>query len=96
MRLWHKDLISVLPQKQLCGQWRECCLIAKAISENGTPNHLLVNKVMDYNPVEFLIYSIDYVANEMKSRWYNVDENRILSGKPLKNNTVICYESRIK
>ena len=47
MRLWHKDLIPVLPRQQLIGQWRECCLIAKQISEKGTPNHILVNKIMD-------------------------------------------------
>ena len=31
MRLWHKDLITALPQKQLVSQWRECCSIAKKI-----------------------------------------------------------------
>jgi uncharacterized protein (TIGR02328 family) len=35
MRLWHKDLIPILPDKQLLGQWRECCLIAKNIKEKG-------------------------------------------------------------
>ena len=39
MRLWHKDLISVLPRQQLLGQWRECCLIARNIAEKNTPNH---------------------------------------------------------
>ena len=48
MRLWHKDLISCLPRLQLIGQWRECCLIAKNIAEKGTPNHLLVNKIISY------------------------------------------------
>ena len=23
MRLWHKDLIPALPDKQLCAQWKE-------------------------------------------------------------------------
>ena len=27
MRLWHQDLIHKLPQKQLCGQWRECAAL---------------------------------------------------------------------
>ena len=48
MRLWHKDLIPVLPRLQLLSQWRECCCIARNIKVNGTPNHLLVNKVLDY------------------------------------------------
>ena len=48
MRLWSKQLIGVLPNNQLKGQWRECCAIAKSIKLHGTPNHLLVNKVTDY------------------------------------------------
>ena len=35
MRLWHKDLVTVLPRMQLLGQWRECCLIAKSIKGKG-------------------------------------------------------------
>ena len=33
MRLWHKDLITVLPRQQLIGQWRECCSIAKKLAK---------------------------------------------------------------
>ena len=47
MRLWHKDLIAVLPNNQLRGQWRECCLIAKGLHDNNL-NHILVNKVKRY------------------------------------------------
>ena len=53
MRLWHKDLIDVLPNGQLLGQWRECCAIARNIKAKGTPNHLLVNKIMDYPDIDF-------------------------------------------
>lgn len=31
MRLWHIDLIPVLPREQLVAQWRECSAIAGAI-----------------------------------------------------------------
>ena len=48
MRLWHKDLIPVLPKQQLLGQWREVCCIARNIEVEGSPNHILVNKIMDY------------------------------------------------
>lgn len=72
MRLWHKDLIPVLPRQQLLGQWRECCLIAKNIAENGTPNHLLVNKVMDY-PIEHFWSYAGKVAIEMQKRGYKYD-----------------------
>ena len=69
MRLWHKSLIPVLPRQQLLGQWRECCLIAKQISKNGTPNHILVDKIMDYPRTHFIAYG-RLVYNEMKKRGY--------------------------
>ena len=72
MRLWHKDLIEVLPRQQLLGQWRECCLIAKNIAENGTPNHLLVNKIMDY-PIEHFYSYAKWIEIEMKRRGYKCD-----------------------
>ena len=72
MRLWHKDLIPVLPKQQLLGQWRECCLIAKNIAEKGTPNHILVNRIMDYPIEHFFRYGIR-VMNEMERRGYKVD-----------------------
>ena len=46
MRLWHKDLISVLPREQLVAQWRELSAIAGNIQIKNTPNHILVNKVI--------------------------------------------------
>ena len=74
MRLWHKDLISVLPRQQLLAQWRECCCIARNISVNGTPNHLLVNKLLDYPLIHFRTYSY-LVYREMKKRGYTVNKN---------------------
>ena len=72
MRLWHKDLIPVLPRQQLLGQWRECVLIAKQIAEKGTPNHLLVNKVVEYPENMFNSYT-NYVYLEMTRRGYRAD-----------------------
>lgn len=77
MRLWHKDLIPVLPRQQLLGQWRECCLIAKQISETGTPNHLLVNKIMDYPLEDFFTYGYG-VFQEMYNRGYNADIGKFI------------------
>ena len=76
MRLWHIDLIDVLPSQQLLGQWRELCCIASNIAKSGTPNHILVNKVHDYPIGHFLTYSIDYIAGEMKRRGYKVDTSK--------------------
>lgn len=74
MRLWHKDLIPVLPRQQLLSQWRECCCIARNIAVNGTPNHILVNKVLEYDKSDLYSYSV-LVSNEMKDRGYNVDRD---------------------
>ena len=70
MRLWHKDLITVLPRQQLLGQWRECCLIAKNMAEYGIPNHLLVNKITEYPLGHFWKYGF-LIMNEMERRGYN-------------------------
>lgn len=75
MRLWHKDLIPVLPRQQLLGQWRECCLIAKNIAEKGTPNHLLVNKIMDY-PIEHFHYYVGMIHDEILSRGYKCEYSK--------------------
>ena len=75
MRLWHKDLIEVLPHKQLVGQWRECCLIAKNISADGTPNHLLVNRIMEYPMSHLYNYGV-LVCEEMGRRGYKCDFNK--------------------
>lgn len=78
MRLWHKDLISVLPRQQLLSQWRECCCIIRNIAVNGTPNHLLVNKIMNYPLSHFYKYTI-LVIVEMLSRGYKIHQNSINS-----------------
>ena len=75
MRLWHKDLISLLPRQQLLGQWRECCLIAKQIDTKGTPNHVLVNRIMDFYVGHFWTYA-HMVCVEMQNRGYKRDFGR--------------------
>jgi uncharacterized protein (TIGR02328 family) len=73
VRLWHKDLIEVLPRKQLVAQWRECCAIAANIAKKGTPNHILVNKIMNYPTIHFMIYS-QIIIREMGNRFYKVSQ----------------------
>ena len=83
MRLWHKKLIPALPRQQLIAQWRECSAIAGAIAKNGTPNHVLVNKVLDYDFDEFITYS-SLIRAEMLSRGYKITNtvwNKITSLK---------------
>ena len=69
MRLWHKNMISVLPREQLVAQWRELSAIAGNIKEKGTPNHILVNKVMSYPMNHFITYAAA-VRTEMTKRGY--------------------------
>lgn len=77
MRLWHKDLIDVLPRKQLLAQWRECCAIAGKIAKTGSPNHMLVNKVTEYSQIHFIEYT-NRILNEMHKRSYKVSESSFL------------------
>lgn len=73
MRLWHYQLVPDLPRQQLLSQWRECVCIAKSIHDKGTPNHILVNKIMDYPISEFNDYC-NIVLAEMLWRGYNVSQ----------------------
>ena len=77
MRCWHKDLIPVLPRQQLLAQWRECCCIARNINANGTPNHLLVNKVLDYQAAHLHTYAY-MVYQELGSRGYDAKYARFV------------------
>ena len=69
MRLWHKDLRPVLPREQLVAQWRELSAIARSIKTKGTPNHILVNFVLDYDYDNFISYAVE-VREEMTRRGY--------------------------
>ena len=80
IRIWHKDLIEVLPREQLVAQWRECSAIAGNIITKGTPNHILVNKVMNYPMDHFISYSW-HIRAEMTKRGYRTMDsvwNKIL------------------
>lgn len=84
MRLWHTKLLSVLPREQLVSQWRECSSIAGAIQKNGTPNHILVNFVLNYDYDHFISYTY-YVRAEMARRGYRTMDsvwNKIVALKP--------------
>lgn len=84
MRLWDISMLSCLPREQLVAQWRECSAIAGAIQKNGTPNHLLVNFILDYDFDHFISYCF-YLREEMTARGYrtmNSVWNKIISLKP--------------
>ena len=64
MRLFHNDLISVLPRQQLLGQWRELNSIFKLQNK-----HILINFVYDYPKEDLLNYSL-LVIQEFLKRGY--------------------------
>lgn len=76
MRLWHKDLIPVLPNNQLLGQWRECCAIAANIKRFGHPNHILVNRIMNYHLSHFYKYC-SLISDEMYKRGFKISDSAI-------------------
>lgn len=76
MRLWHKKLISVLPNTQLLSQWRELNCIAKNIQVSGAPNHILVNKILDYNLMYFVAYT-KLVLTELDKRNFDIKETTL-------------------
>ena len=74
MRLWHKDLLEVLPKQQLLGQWRELNSIFSR--EN---KHILINFIYDdYNLDHFYSYSTLLVC-EMALRGYKIDQTKMIN-----------------
>lgn len=76
MRLWSKQIIKYLPNKQLLSQWRELIAIIGNIKKRGYPNHILVNKIMDYPMSHFSSYA-KLVIDEMKRRNFKLNEVKI-------------------
>ena len=68
MRLWHENLIPLLPKAQLLGQHRECC----ALRGNGWERkHKTVDYVFSYSQYLLFLYHV-FFMNEMEKRGYNV------------------------
>lgn len=67
MRLWHTALIKALPTMHLQSQWRELSTIAGSIQLKGTPNHVLVNFVLDYDFNHLISYAY-YIRQELTNR----------------------------
>lgn len=72
MRIWHHELLSVLPDAQFYGQLRELVAILHDWRDKGATNHLLINKVMEYDPSDLTAYFLKYE-----------EEYRRRKGKPI-------------
>ena len=101
MRLWHHELLHLLPNSQLIAQWRECNLLIKDYNEDKKTNHILINYVWDY-PIEHLYSYMDLVKNELYSRGFKVVSDRrlirffenvdtVFDGKHNKNYLLQCF-----
>lgn len=78
MRLWHYKLLPYLPDAQFKGQLRELVAIMRSWRDNGTTNHLLINKVMEYEKRDLTSYMLFYC--EEHGRRYNLDcKEKLLS-----------------
>ena len=70
MRLWHEQIIHLLPKNQLLGQHRECC----ALRGNGwNKKHKTVDYVFTYSPYNLYIYH-SKIMDEMEKRGYTVSK----------------------
>lgn len=70
MRLWPQQLLSVLPEKQLASQHRECCALR---GMGWGKKHSTVDYVFTH-PIEMLVNYHILVMNELRSRsGWNMD-----------------------
>lgn len=76
MRLWHEQIIHLLPKNQLLGQHRECC----ALRGNGwNKKHKTVDYVFTYSPYNLYIYH-SKIMDEMEKEdieWLQSGEIKI-------------------
>ena len=69
MRLWHQDLLPLLPRQQLLGQHRECCALR---GKGWCKKHSTVDYAFNYSISALEEYHY-LVMSEMERRGYKVD-----------------------
>lgn len=74
MRLWHYKLLPYLSDLQFKGQLRELTAIMRSWRDNGSTNHILINKVMEYDKKHLTSYLLLYREEYIKR--YHKDINR--------------------
>ena len=70
MRLWHEQIIHLLPKNQLLGQHRECCALR---GKGWNKKHKTVDYVFTYSPYNLFIYH-SRIMDEMEKRGYIVSK----------------------
>lgn len=66
MRLWHQDLLPVIPNQQLLGQHRECCAMR---GKGWGKKHSTVDYVFSHDPEYLVAYHLT-VMQEMERRGF--------------------------
>ena len=83
-RLYHKELIDVLPGEELVEQWRQLSAIAGFIRHDGTTHDEYVEEIMNYDLNHFITYAA-YVHDALIAKGFKVNQkvwNKIKSLKP--------------
>ena len=76
--------MCITAKKQLVAKFRECCAIISNIAKNGTPNHIIVNYILDYQLDEFRCYTNEAIK-VMRNRGYKISS---ISIKNFKENVI--------
>ena len=78
MRLWHTELLPYLPAQQFRGQLRELVAVMHTWRDEGTPNHMLVDYITDYDKSHLLKYFKIYAklyeeryGKPMPAKWHS-------------------------
>ena len=73
MRIWSWQLIPYLSDLQFKGQLRELTAIMRSWRDNGTTNHILINKVMEYEKKHLTSYLLLYRKEYIKRYHKDID-----------------------
>ena len=77
VRIWNYRLLPYLSELQFKGQLRELVLIMRQWRDKGTTNHILINKIMEYDKTELYSYFILYY-NAYKERYNKTIDSKVL------------------
>jgi uncharacterized protein (TIGR02328 family) len=74
MRLWHQQLIPLLPRQQLLGQHRECCALR---GKGWGKKHSTINYIFNYSYYHLYLYHYKIMLEMIKRKyipdniWFN-------------------------
>lgn len=94
MRLWSWQLLPYLSDLQFKGQLREITAIMRDWRDRGKTNHLLINRVMEYQKADLYRYFCEYEAEYLNRYGKTLDRYSSEFGRfanwsvDTKNNTI--------